>query len=273
VQPPSPPFRWDLVTPDQLGSLLAGTPEPDLWFAAELIVAAGRVVARSGGGDLYFVGRYPDSMFDLLSGAFGDTDHARRLHRLAIAGRDTDWRDADGRAARGVLEAAGLFPAGLARTHRVVAFVDLVAAGGTLGSIYHTLREWVEDAREPWPVIRRKLRFVSLRRAASETRPAADWPAELPSSAVLDVSIDDGLWDYFANSQAKLTRRAGPREWSVEQPAGPGHDEQTRAALAEAVALVALGRHKRTRSALAHTMASEPAYAESWLRGLARQLS
>jgi len=26
------PFRWDLVTPDQLGSLLAGTTQPDLWF-------------------------------------------------------------------------------------------------------------------------------------------------------------------------------------------------------------------------------------------------
>jgi hypothetical protein len=53
VQSPGRPFRCDLVTPDQVGSLLGGTAEPDLWFASELITAAGQLVARSGGGDLF----------------------------------------------------------------------------------------------------------------------------------------------------------------------------------------------------------------------------
>jgi hypothetical protein len=47
----------------------------------------------------------------------------------------------------------------------------------------------------------------------------------------------------------------------------------TRAAVAEAVALVALGRRPQTRAALARSTATEPAYAESWLRSLARQLN
>jgi hypothetical protein len=38
----SPPFRWDLVTPDQLGSMLAGTTEPDLWFVDDLVQCAGK---------------------------------------------------------------------------------------------------------------------------------------------------------------------------------------------------------------------------------------
>ena len=275
VQPASPPFRWDLVTPDQLGSLLSGQPEPDLWFAGELTVAAGKVVARSGGGELYFVGRSPDSIFDLLGGAFGGTDEARRLHRLSFAGRDP----VDLREARSVLEACGLTPFALARSHRPVALIDLVSAGGTFENLYRTLRDWVADTREPWPVIRRKLRFVGLT-GRVDTSPstwrwqqAAQWPTELPASAVLNVSISGRLWDYLGNAQTKLTRRFGPQQWSAAEAPGPSHDDQTRAALAEAVALVALGRRQETRSLLARTMAAEPAYAESWLRTLVRQLN
>ena len=276
VQPASPPFRWDLVTPDQLGSLLAGQDVPDLWYAEELAVAAGKVTARSGGGDLYFVGRSPDSMFDLLGGAFGGTDHARRLHRLAFSGRFQISR----LEARGVLEASGITPFHLARSHRTVALIDLVTVGGTFENLFHTMRDWVEDEREPWPVIRRKLRFVGLT-GRQETSPkawrwqqatATGWPSELPSSAVLNVSIGQRVWDYLANEQTKLTRTFGPQQWSADEVDGPRHDDRTRAALAEAVALVALGQERRTRSLLARTMAAEPAYAESWLRTLVRQL-
>jgi hypothetical protein len=66
---PRRPYRWDLVAPDQLGSLLDGTVSPSLFFLSDLVECAGKVVARSGGGDLVFVGRSLDSMFDLLSGA------------------------------------------------------------------------------------------------------------------------------------------------------------------------------------------------------------
>lgn len=52
---------WDLVTPDQLGLLLSRPSVPDLWFLNELS-RAGKVVARSGNGDLPFVGRSLDSM-------------------------------------------------------------------------------------------------------------------------------------------------------------------------------------------------------------------
>ena len=71
---PSVPFRWDLVTPDQLGSLLTGTDEPRLWFLDDLTACAGKVLARSGNGDLLFVGRSLDSLFDLLSGVLAGTD-------------------------------------------------------------------------------------------------------------------------------------------------------------------------------------------------------
>ncbi|MGE5156291.1 MAG: hypothetical protein ACM3JP_02215 [Betaproteobacteria bacterium] len=79
------PFRWDLMTPDQFGTLIDGAVSPRLWFIDDLIECAGKVLARSGDGDLYFVGRSLDSMFDLLGGALDETAWRDRLHRLPLS--------------------------------------------------------------------------------------------------------------------------------------------------------------------------------------------
>ncbi|MEU7800820.1 hypothetical protein AB0B10_16280 [Micromonospora arborensis] len=73
------PFRWNLVTPDRLGSLLNEDCRPDLWFAAELVDCSARVLARSGGGALHFVGRSMDSMYDLLTGVLAEDPRLMRL--------------------------------------------------------------------------------------------------------------------------------------------------------------------------------------------------
>ena len=78
-------YRWDLVTPGQFGTLRPADAQPDLWFFDELVECTAKVVARSGGGDLYFVGRSLDSMYDLLCGAFEDTDHRDRVDRLPLS--------------------------------------------------------------------------------------------------------------------------------------------------------------------------------------------
>jgi len=120
------PFRWDLGMPDQLGSLLAGTAPPDLWYLDDLVACAGKVLARSGNGDLVFVGRSLDSMFDLLSAALAAADDRRRLHRLPLSlqrcgvGSGRRWRGrpltpAEQAQARHILTAIGIFPHALAR--------------------------------------------------------------------------------------------------------------------------------------------------------------
>lgn len=83
----TPPFRWDLVGPDRLGSMLDDLAEPDLWFLDDLVACSAKVLARSGNGDLYFVGRSLDSMFDLLSGALADLDGAPALARVPFSFR------------------------------------------------------------------------------------------------------------------------------------------------------------------------------------------
>ncbi|HEY2674771.1 MAG TPA: hypothetical protein VGJ07_30930 [Rugosimonospora sp.] len=135
------PFRWDLITPDHLGSLLAGTAEPDLWYLDDLARCAGKVLARSGNGDLLFVGRSLDSMFDLLSGVLADIQteaHPARLpfsfKRKAVQVSRWKWRTPplspeQRAAARQVLTDAGITPHAVARRSRPVTFVDVVHEG------------------------------------------------------------------------------------------------------------------------------------------------
>ncbi|GID17221.1 hypothetical protein Aab01nite_08110 [Paractinoplanes abujensis] len=247
------PYRWDLVTPDQLGSLLGGTRRPALFFLDQLVECAGTVLARSGGGDLVFVGRSLDSMFDLLGGALDGG-----LHRLPLSFRRGRRRltHAETAAARELLAAAGVTPRRLARRDRPITFVDVVHEGSTFTQLYELLRDWVDEEREPWPVIRRKLRFVGV---TAERKPSPNayrwqqdvtWPRELPSRSVLNVSLSRTVWHYFGDVQVKLTRTFRPEQW-LSEPDGPRHDEETRQALAEAVALVAYGRNKQGRQALA----------------------
>jgi len=130
-----------------LGTLLDGEDRPDLWFAEDLLECAGKVVARSGDGDLFFVGRSLDSMFDLLGGALAATSWSSRLHRLpvsfAVSGRFADgrWRSArishaQHEQARRILAELGLSPHALARRDRPVAFVDVVHSGSTFTKLF-----------------------------------------------------------------------------------------------------------------------------------------
>ena len=139
-EPADPPYRWDLVTPDRLGSLLDGAPEPDLWFLDDLVDAAGKVLARSGAGRLVFIGRSLDSMFDLLSGALSGQQDGPGLERLPVSfwrrpvlsGRR--WRSrpltpAESGRLRDLLDDAGAAPRDVVGRAAPTAFVDVVDSG------------------------------------------------------------------------------------------------------------------------------------------------
>ncbi|MEU4247533.1 hypothetical protein AB0F15_09000 [Amycolatopsis sp. NPDC026612] len=271
------PFRWDLVRPDHLGSLLDGIPEPDLWFLDELTDCAAKVLARSGNGELYFVGRSADSVFDLLGGALPDP---RRLHSLPLSTGSMDsWLDgrlrpAEATQLRANLAAHGLSPAALARGSRPVVFVDVVSSGRSFGQLIGILRDWADDERADRAAVVRRIRILGLPRR-THTSPNtrrwqqhAKWTRELPAGAIRNVSLESAVFSYFADHQQKLTRSFGRDLWSAEDVREPAHDHRTRRALAEAVAIVAAGRSPTVRKRLARTMTREPAIAEPWLRDL-----
>lgn len=283
------PFRWDLVTPDQLGTLLDGVVPPDLWFLDDLVACAGKVLACSGNGDLFFVGRSLDSMFDLLGGVFAGPVGMQQLHRLPLSfqrpavGSGRRWRrrpltPAEVVQARRFLSAVGLTPYALARRDRPAVVVDVVDAGATFTELFTLVRDWTEQEREPWPVIRRKLRFIgvtSRRKTSPNTyrwQQHAIWTRTLPAAAVINVSLPSWVWSYFGDHQVKLTRSLRPDRWTAEAD-GPGRDERTRRAFAEAAALVAYGRSRSGRHAIAHAVGREPALRQPWLRTLVANLA
>lgn len=240
------PFRWDLVTPAQLGSLLDGIDEPTLPWIDEFVECAGKVVARSGGGQLVFVGRSLDSMFDLLSGAFEGLSQpgvSRLPLSFARAGvlKNGKWRtpgltNNEVRQAREILASVGANPGGLARRDRPLAFVDVVHAGGTFTELFDLMRDWIEDERAPWTVIRKKVRFVGVT-SREKTSPKtwrwqqhAPWTGQLPAGAVVNVSLDAYAWSYFGDHQTKLHRTFRPKDWTADIE-GPDRDEKTRSAL------------------------------------------
>jgi hypothetical protein len=283
------PYRWDLVTPEQLGTLMPADAEPDVWFLDELVECAAKVVARGGNGDLFFVGRSLDSMYDLLCGAFEDTVDAPRLERLPLSFALRMIKVDGGRRserltyphvlrARYVLKDLGLSPYHLARRHRPVTFVDVVHGGGTFTELYTIIRGWIAAEREPWPVIRQKLRFVGVT-ARGDSGPKqwrwqqhTEWTAELPARAVRNVALRYGVWSYLADTQPKLTRTFPVADW-FSDCAGPRRGETLGPALAQAIAIVGKGRDRDVRRSLARAMASEPAMAQRWLRSLVVQLT
>ena len=283
------PFRWDLVTPDQLGSLLEGIEPPDVPWRDEFVTCAGKVVARSGGGQLVFVGRSLDSMFDLLSGAFTEISQPKvarfpvSFSRTGAFRNNGRWSRAaltpsERQQAREILATAGAHPNDLARRQRPLTFVDVVHAGGTFTDVFNVVRDWVEDERAPWAVIRKKVRFIGVT-SREKTSPNtwrwqqhAPWTEQLPSSAVVNVSLDPHAWSYFGDHQTKLHRTFRPKDWTADVDS-PTRDEKTRLALAEAVSIVRYGRSRDGRQALARVMSGEGALAEPWLRTLITHLN
>jgi hypothetical protein len=273
------------VTPAQLGTLLDGAPSPNLWFVPDLAECAGKVVARSAGGDLAFVGRSLDSMFDLLSGALSGVEDAPELQRLSLSFA-REWKGRSRRelspteqaAARALLEEVGASPHRLARRSRPLCFVDVAATGGTFTDLFELIRGWIEEEQAQWDVIKRKIRFLGVT-SRKKTSPntfrwaqQSPWTAELPRSSILSVSLDPRVWSYLGNIQPKLTRSHAPVHWLADEQ-GPARGDSTRTALAEAVAVVAQGRTASTRKVIARAMDGEPALADPWLRRLQSRLS
>jgi hypothetical protein len=278
VDSPHVPFRWDLVGPDQIGTLLSGTKRPDLWFLPELIECTGNVLARSGNGDLCFLGRSLDSMFDLLGGALADTKTGPDVHRLPWSFTGESLTQAQRTRAREICAELGLDPGSLVRRRRPLTFVDVVAYGRTFTALFTLLTDWLDELREPWDVLRRKLRFVGVPiRGQSSPKSYrwsqhAPWTSRLPANAVQNVSLDWWVWDYFGNKQPKLTRSFHAGRWLAES-LGPDHRDETRQALAEAIAISLAGREGSGRRALARAIRGEPALAQAWLRDLVRELN
>ncbi|HEX2202443.1 MAG TPA: hypothetical protein VHG91_04055, partial [Longimicrobium sp.] len=163
------PFRWDLARRQRLGSLLDGPPAWDYpAFFDELRECCARVAAAAADGDMVFLGRSPESLFDYLSGALADTAWRDRLVLLNLSMlHDTAEAVARSnpaglRAVHAQLEAAGLSPAEIAAGERPRVFVDLVYAGRTFGRFLGLLEHWALADGVDVAAVHRRIRFLGI---------------------------------------------------------------------------------------------------------------
>lgn len=279
---PNRPFRWDVTRREHLGSLVA-RPGEDLWYLKELEACAAKVLAGCGNArQLYFVGRSPTSICDYLTGTLESTSWGNRLVRLPFSMRWAEDRRRvlrDSRLRRQLqmnLGALGLDPDNLQRGRGGIAFVDLVADGGTFANLAVLIQAWTREVGAQWDVVRSKLRFVAItadRQPYPGLRRLQDEAPGLklvPRSAVTQISINGDVWSHFGDRQAKVERRFHHQRWG--QVDGPTYEDDVLDAVATAVRLVELGRTSSARHRLTRRLAAERQFSERWLRALVAEL-
>lgn len=277
------PARWDVPAGDRLGRMpLPPGPEEAVPSrrGEEIIASAAKVLARSGGGPIYFLGRSCDSLRDVLVAFLEGTSHADapRLVPFSVAGVDR-VTDADVRQWRVNMAAAGLSPASIARTRLPMSLCDLVYQARTFTFFHDMLRAWGHEEHESWSVIRRKIRFIGIV-SAQKTSPKAwrwhqarSWTGDLPGTAVVNISMPYWLWTYLGDHQPKLSRSFTRDRWcDHEFAADRPRSEPTRRALAEAQMLTRFARSEEGRHLFVRTLTGEWSFREPWLRALVSEL-
>jgi hypothetical protein len=278
------PFRWDPSRRAQLGTLLRGEPaEQYPGFLGDLRECCARVVAHAGDGRPVFVGRSPESIHDYLAGALART--SRRdggvLLNLSVYGwtpDDVEKVPRDLGALRAQLRRLRLDPEAIASAPRPVVLVDLVAGGGTLGTVQALLVRWAVEAGVDPAAVRRRLRFVGIV-ARDRTRPRpwlwtrdVAWGADYRAAALRTIAVPWRLWDYLGNRQSKVARWHPPFLWGSEEVRKPPREREHVEALRLAVRVHEQGRDAAERERLAVALAAQPEMRERWLRGLVAEL-
>ena len=238
-----------------------------------------RVIAFSGNGDLVFVGRSPDPLFDFLSGAFAGTSWEGRLRQLPVSlrGYSGAW------SVPGMRETLRRYLAGLdlgprqIGSRRPTTLVDMVATGGTFGDLVRIWHRWAQADRVPWVELQRKLRLIGLV-VRTKTSPKAwrwqqhaDWARLLPARAIRNVSAPDWFIYELAGGD-KASHSFPPTHWDNPMMSEPSRDPDVRAGLRIAVYLYETGRTASARHQLAAKLAQTPGVQTAWLRSLVVEL-
>jgi hypothetical protein len=280
-----PPFRWNLRFRESLGGLLDGPrtaayPE----FLDDLLACAARCVAQSHNGDLCFLGRSPESLFDLLSGLLLDTPWADRLRLVQFSMRHLDLQGVR-RRVPGALESLyayfqrlGIRPDDLIMAPHPVVCIDLVDSGQTLGHLVSVIHAWSTTAGLDWRAVKAKLRIIGItwrQRPSPHTwrwQEHAEWVSLLNRGAIKNVAVLGRLWDYLGNRQVKVTESFTPWRWATGELTAPNYDESHLAALRLAVDLFDSGRTRDYREPFVDLLSQQRAMRSVWFRSLVHQV-
>jgi hypothetical protein len=240
-------------------------------FESDLVECAARVLAAGGDSELVFIGRSPESIFDVLSGLLEATRWERRLRLVPLSLWDGRTQEQE-RALRAYLAANDLDPVTLLESERPRAICDLVASGATLGELVAVLDRWCWEERVNRRALRSKLRFVCIVEdtMGSSWCEEAGWPTSFDRTAIRHVSVPVRLWRYLADRQPKTARSFTPTRWGDADVAAPERTKERLEALRQARRILMLGR--TSRPDLVAALVRARAMRERWFRSLVREL-
>ncbi|MDX2004646.1 MAG: hypothetical protein SFU83_05150 [Meiothermus sp.] len=279
------PFRWDVKRREQLGKLLEGTPAeayPEFW--EDLRLCAARVLSASQDGNLVFLGRSPESLFDYLSGMLGETSWASRLALLNVSLHRWDARDIR-REYRQSLEvfrqhlaALELSPRQIAAAPRKTVLVDVVSGGSTYQNLSELWLEWARGSGLDPAALARRMRFVGLVWRTKNSpntwrwQQHAPWLAAYGPRAAHNVSIPGRMWRFIGEEQHKVSRWNPPPAWGLEQMAEPPREFWHLEALRFAYAVYSRAREPLEREAFRDLLTQQPSMRHGWFRDLLGQI-
>lgn len=278
---PSPPFRWDVTKRHQLGRLIAGwQPNIKEEFLSELLLCSARVLAFSDDGELHFVGRSLDSLFDLLSGLLARTSWENRLHLLPVSlrfDREAMRESLTVQMLRGYLDSLWLAPRQVASRERPAVLVDIVSTGQTFGELIGTWHTWASEAGLPWEQVRAKIRLIGITQRSKTSPNTHRWQQHVPWASLLrpraikNVSVPPWFWEELTE-RPKITRSFRPKAWTDPGNAHPSRDVEALDGLREALFFYETGRMAETRERFAALLADTPGMSASWFRSLLHEL-
>jgi hypothetical protein len=233
-------------------------------------------------GDLCFIGRSPESLFDLLSGLLFDTLWADRM-RLVQFSMHSDLRSV--RSLPGAVDSLhayfrllGIGPEDLIAAAHPIVFIDLVHSGRTLGHLLSVIRDWTTAEALDWQAVQAKLRIVGITWRARPSPKAwrwhehAEWVGLLNHGAIKNVAIPGRLWRYLGDDQDKVTESFSPWRWATGELSRPNYHETHLAALRLAVDLFDSGRTRGGRERFVGLLSQERAMRFPWFRALVHQV-
>jgi hypothetical protein len=276
------PFTWSNVKRETLARLPADfrlPAEAPPNFLAGIQRCCARLLALCGNGDLVFVGRSPESLYDYLSGVLHATSWQDRCwllsysNRYTAMGRLLSHRPEAVHAMREQLRWFRLAPDQL-RVRGPVTFVDLVSEGSTFGNLVDFLLGWAREEGADLPSIRQKLHFVGITYQQKTSPKTWRWQQQVPwarqfrPSAMKNVSLPGRLWRYLGNEQDKVFRSHSPPRWTDTSAQLRSRFGTRTAAQQVALYLHQQGRDRAQRDRLLRLMAAGPGVRLRWLREL-----
>lgn len=260
------PFRWNLASESELGTLISEDYELEPEFSNQVRNCAVKVVVNLNHSYLVFVGRSLESINSYLAGIVKNTVWDGSMANLNISLYDYSMSYIRGEgefyidALKNHLCLLELHPDAILHRPAPTTFVDVVHRGSTFSRLFEFLKQWTIDEKLDFPAVKRKLRFLGVTSGAKSSpniwrwEQHAKWVKEIPKN-VRNVTIDRWFWRLIANDQDKMTTSVTFDKWLSEDITSPVHKEEHIKALNQAHSLYCLGLDKHERKLFAKTLA------------------